>query len=146
MFKWEYRKAWDVLLSAFLTEFGNEDNVSLYILTSSYHSTSDFKSEINKYVKAKLPDVKANKKQLLSRVKLVSTVLQVQDGPASRHAMSSTLEACVRAGGLAVCLRGDGLFRVAVPWRRLGQATRGSNVHGPPHHWCALVLFVPRRA
>lgn len=37
IFKFEKRKAWDVLLDAFLDEFSAKDKVELYILTSAYH-------------------------------------------------------------------------------------------------------------
>jgi hypothetical protein len=51
IFKWEERKAWDVLLTAFLEEFatasasgdpGVATPVALYLLTQPYHSSSDF--------------------------------------------------------------------------------------------------------
>jgi len=37
VFKFEKRKAWDVLLDAYFTEFSSSDDVALYILTNSYH-------------------------------------------------------------------------------------------------------------
>lgn len=43
IFKWENRKGWDVLLSAFLQEFTADDNVMLYIVTNpKLYSTDDF--------------------------------------------------------------------------------------------------------
>lgn len=62
IFKWEERKGWQVLLEAFLREFaqqtGDESEkqsatgqpVVLYILTSAYHSDSDFQSRIDSFV------------------------------------------------------------------------------------------------
>lgn len=52
VFKWEYRKGWDVLLRAFLGEFSRSDPVVLYILTSAYHSTSDFAGELQRFQRA----------------------------------------------------------------------------------------------
>ena len=42
IFKWEKRKGWDVLLSAFLTQFTARDNVVLYMKTTSFLSDSKF--------------------------------------------------------------------------------------------------------
>ncbi|KAK9122887.1 hypothetical protein Sjap_012489 [Stephania japonica] len=46
IFKWEYRKGWDVLLKAYLKEFAGNDGVALYILTNAYHSSSNFEIKI----------------------------------------------------------------------------------------------------
>ncbi|CAM8893002.1 unnamed protein product [Rhodiola kirilowii] len=51
VFKWEYRKGWDVLLSAYLKEFSADDNVVLYLLTNPYHSDRNFGNKIVDYVK-----------------------------------------------------------------------------------------------
>jgi glycosyltransferase involved in cell wall biosynthesis len=48
--KWERRKGFDVLLRAYLTDFTDSDHVELYILTSAYHSTSDFNTALAKLV------------------------------------------------------------------------------------------------
>ncbi|XP_016494568.2 uncharacterized protein LOC107813778 [Nicotiana tabacum] len=50
IFKWEYRKGWDVLLRSYLTEFSGGDNVALYLLTNPYHSDGDFGNKIIEYV------------------------------------------------------------------------------------------------
>lgn len=48
-FKWEMRKGWDVLLSAYLSEFNATDNVELYILTKPFaNSGSNFKDTMHK--------------------------------------------------------------------------------------------------
>lgn len=56
IFKWEERKAWDVLLAAYLEEFaaviasgvpGADGPVALYLLTQPYHSSSDFASKMH---------------------------------------------------------------------------------------------------
>jgi glycosyltransferase involved in cell wall biosynthesis len=38
VFKWEKRKAWDVLLRAYLTEFSASEKVVLFIVTNPYHA------------------------------------------------------------------------------------------------------------
>ncbi|XP_010067122.1 uncharacterized protein LOC104454087 [Eucalyptus grandis] len=52
IFKWEYRKGWDVLLKAYLNEFSRIDGVSLYLLTNPYHTDRNFGNKIVEYVKA----------------------------------------------------------------------------------------------
>ncbi|GMJ14391.1 hypothetical protein like AT3G10630 [Hibiscus trionum] len=50
VFKWEFRKGWDVLLEAYLKEFSKDDGVALYLLTNPYHSSSDFDNKIVEFV------------------------------------------------------------------------------------------------
>ncbi|XP_060185049.1 uncharacterized protein LOC132614584 [Lycium barbarum] len=50
IFKWEYRKGWDVLLKSYLKEFSGGDDVALYLLTNPYHSDRDFGNKIVEYV------------------------------------------------------------------------------------------------
>ncbi|KAI3458794.1 hypothetical protein Pfo_015457 [Paulownia fortunei] len=50
VFKWEYRKGWDVLLRSYLKEFSRVDDVALYLLTNAYHSDRDFANKIAEYV------------------------------------------------------------------------------------------------
>lgn len=50
IFKWEYRKGWDILLSAYLQEFSADDNVALYLLTNPYHTNHDFGTVITEFV------------------------------------------------------------------------------------------------
>ncbi|PKH86221.1 hypothetical protein CRG98_049990 [Punica granatum] len=50
VFKWEFRKGWDVLLSAYLREFDGADGVSLYLLTNPYHSDRNFGNKIVEFV------------------------------------------------------------------------------------------------
>ncbi|GJR51516.1 glycosyl transferase, family 1 protein [Tanacetum coccineum] len=50
VFKWEFRKGWDVLLRSYLQEFDSLDGVCLYLLTNPYHSDSDFGNKIVEYV------------------------------------------------------------------------------------------------
>ncbi|KAJ7974811.1 Glycosyl transferase family 1 protein [Quillaja saponaria] len=50
VFKWEYRKGWDVLLKAYLKEFAKVDGVALYLLTNPYHTDRDFGNKILEFV------------------------------------------------------------------------------------------------
>ncbi|KAL6284588.1 hypothetical protein ACE6H2_015517 [Prunus campanulata] len=50
IFKWEYRKGWDVLLKSYLEEFSEADGVALYLLTNPYHSDRDFGNKIVEFV------------------------------------------------------------------------------------------------
>lgn len=50
VFKWEYRKGWDVLLRSYLKEFSGADDVALCLLTNAYHTQSDFANKIVEYV------------------------------------------------------------------------------------------------
>ncbi|XP_059665871.1 uncharacterized protein LOC132311785 [Cornus florida] len=50
IFKWEYRKGWDVLLKSYLKEFSRADGVALILLTNPYHSDRDFGNKIVEFV------------------------------------------------------------------------------------------------
>lgn len=50
IFKWEFRKGWDVLLSSYLKEFSKNDEVVLYLLTNPYHTDIEFGSKIRRFV------------------------------------------------------------------------------------------------
>ncbi|KAA8539088.1 hypothetical protein F0562_025780 [Nyssa sinensis] len=50
VFKWEYRKGWDVLLKSYLKAFSRVDGVALYLLTNPYHSDRDFGNKIVEFV------------------------------------------------------------------------------------------------
>lgn len=50
IFKWEYRKGWDVLLKSYLSEFSKDDGVALYLLTNPYHSDGNFGNKIVEFV------------------------------------------------------------------------------------------------
>ncbi len=47
VFKWEERKGWDVLLSAFLEEFSSAEPVLLTLLTHPYHGDGDFAARMH---------------------------------------------------------------------------------------------------
>lgn len=50
IFKWEFRKGWDLLLEAYLKEFSKKDQVGLFLLTNPYHSDRDFGNKILDFV------------------------------------------------------------------------------------------------
>ena len=50
VFKWEHRKGWDVLLSAWWGAFSSADAARLYIRTAAYHSRSDFAAAVREYL------------------------------------------------------------------------------------------------
>jgi len=52
IFKWEERKAWDVLLKAFFEEFTAQDEVSLHLLTHGYHDDSQKTSKPLEYARS----------------------------------------------------------------------------------------------
>jgi hypothetical protein len=46
VFKWEARKAWDVLVTAYLTQFSAADRTTLLLLTNPYHSDRNFDKKV----------------------------------------------------------------------------------------------------
>lgn len=40
IFKWEYRKGWDILLDVYFHSFTRHDAISLFIVSQSYHDSS----------------------------------------------------------------------------------------------------------
>ncbi|XP_027934950.1 uncharacterized protein LOC114190317 [Vigna unguiculata] len=52
IFKWEYRKGWDVLLKSYLKEFSKDDGVALYLLTNPYHTDKNFGNKILDFVES----------------------------------------------------------------------------------------------
>lgn len=50
VFKWEYRKGWDVLFQSYLKEFDSSDQVVLYLLTNPYHSDTNFGNKILEFI------------------------------------------------------------------------------------------------
>lgn len=69
--KWEERKGIKILLRAYFREFTASDKVALVMLTSSYHSTDDFHTEVKRFlVKDKLlsPSVEAPVYLILSGI------------------------------------------------------------------------------
>ncbi|KJE93165.1 glycosyl transferase [Capsaspora owczarzaki ATCC 30864] len=53
VFKWEPRKAWDVLIKAYLLEFASSahrDKVALYLLTNPFHGDGNFELQIRQLI------------------------------------------------------------------------------------------------
>ena len=50
VFKWEARKAWDILLEAYVTEFKSADPVSLTLVTNRFHDDSDLVEQVEEFV------------------------------------------------------------------------------------------------
>ena len=60
IFKWELRKGWDALLSAYFAEFEPSERVELVLKTRPFHSSGDFDSLIADFVRERdLPSVRA---------------------------------------------------------------------------------------
>lgn len=53
IFKWEARKAWDVLLTAYFDEFSADEPVELYIKTSPFHSDANFDRQIRELLRGR---------------------------------------------------------------------------------------------
>ena len=49
VFKWEARKGWDALLSAFFAEFGADEPVELLLKTKPFHSSDDFEGLVEEW-------------------------------------------------------------------------------------------------
>ncbi|KAL4182878.1 hypothetical protein AMTRI_Chr11g95360 [Amborella trichopoda] len=50
VFKWEFRKGWDILLKAYLQEFEASDNVFLSLITNRYHFDEDIGTKIKEFL------------------------------------------------------------------------------------------------
>jgi len=71
--KWESRKGVRILLRAFFTEFNDDDDVILTVVTSAYHSTSDFMGEIKKTL---ITESLSVSEKMLSKLIVISSVPQ----------------------------------------------------------------------
>lgn len=71
--KWEFRKGITILIESFCREFKSHENVVLAILTSSYHSSDDFHSEIKKIINRLSDNNNNNNKAGDNRVKSDNT-------------------------------------------------------------------------
>jgi len=77
VFKWEARKGWDVLLSAYFQEFSKDDQVVLYIKTQAFHTSEDFQDEIGRFVKS----IGDKARRPLARYKLIAQDLPLAQLP-----------------------------------------------------------------
>eukprot|EP00040_Diaphanoeca_grandis_P025030 m.138235 g.138235 ORF g.138235 m.138235 type:complete len:538 (+) comp29979_c0_seq2:51-1664(+) len=50
IFKWEQRKGWDVLLSAYIQQFSAVDSVSLLLLTNKFHTEDNLVAKVKQFV------------------------------------------------------------------------------------------------
>lgn len=130
----------------------------LYILTSSYHSTTAFQDAIDQFVQAEMPEYEAS--AALARVRLVDTVDQVRarlgacGAPrrrgASPRGLASVLHLTARfvaTDRLASSVQVRGCVCAAVQGRGLGPAPRGSHEHGLANHRCVVCCcWVPHAA
>lgn len=73
--KWENRKGVNILLKAFFSEFNENENVILTIVTSAYHSTSDFLGEIKKSIALESLEVSDN---MFKKLLIMSQVPQTE--------------------------------------------------------------------
>lgn len=92
IFKWEERKAWDVLLAAYLEEFaavtasgapGTDAPVALYLLTQPYHSSSDFASKMHAWAHDVLEIT--GERQPFVRCAALATIAAADHVPAPSH-------------------------------------------------------------
>lgn len=98
VFKWEYRKGWDVLLKAFLGGFTRHDPVVLYILTSAYHSKGEFHAEIQSFVREQLA---------CSNIDLAHDDMLVAHGSGDGRHSSSTDDRLPRPSDFCVVMSDD---------------------------------------
>ena len=71
VFKWEKRKGWDALLSAYFAEFGPHEPVELVLKTRPFHSSDDFDGLIAQFAKEQgLPAERAPVRVLSSDLSL----------------------------------------------------------------------------
>jgi glycosyltransferase involved in cell wall biosynthesis len=120
VFKWETRKAWDVLLNAFFAEFSAEDGVILYLLTNPYHNEGiDFDAEVERFASS------------LGRP--VATLPAVQILP--RGVPQEQLPALLRAmDAFVLPSRGEGWGRPHVEAMAMGLPVIATNWSGPTEY------------
>lgn len=119
VFKWEKRKAWDVLLRAYFEAFGStedKDKVELYIVTRAFHSSSDFEAAIAAFVEEEGLGEMAH----LPRVRVLSGIPQ-----ASMPAMYAAMDAFVLPS------RGEGWGRPHTEAMAMGLPIIATNWSGP---------------
>ena len=83
VYKWEFRKGWDVLVSAFARAFKREDNVLLYLLTRQWDAAvgTAYHAAVERHLKANEPSLSSDDVvMVLSRIRIVTRVQQVRGG------------------------------------------------------------------
>lgn len=117
IFKWEERKGWDVLLSAFLAEFSREERVELVLKTRAFHSSADFETLIDDFATERgLPD-----RALWPRLRILDEELPLAQLPALYRA----------ADAFVLPSRGEGWGRPHVEAMAMGLPVIATNWSGP---------------
>lgn len=117
MFKWEARKAWDVLLGAFFGEFSSADGVVLYLLTNPYHNEGlDFEAEVERFASRLKRPV-----ETLPRVEILPRGVPQSRLPALLNAMDA----------FVLPSRGEGWGRPHVEAMAMGLPIIATNWSGP---------------
>lgn len=130
VFKWEPRKAWDVLLQAYFAEFsGTTDSVHLYLLTNPYHNEGlDFNAEVQNVARSLDLSVES-----LPPVEILPRGVPQERLPALLNAMDA----------FVLPSRGEGWGRPHVEAMAMGLPVIATNWSGPTeyvrrHSHCAL--------
>ena len=125
IFKWEARKAWDILLSAFFAEFQRSEGIVLYLLTNPYHNTQglssaqDFQQEVARFAQKLGRDVAD-----LPAVEVLETRVPEERLPALYEAMD----------GFVLPSRGEGWGRPHVEAMSMGLPIAATNWSGPTEY------------
>lgn len=124
--KWEKRKGYDVLLPAFVREFGSDDAVELLIVSSSFHDERDWKVRV-----AAALGPHAGTAARVRIVENVSTVVLSKIYRSATAFGASTRAAFVCASQMFVSRSST------LAWRGMGQALRGSHGDAVARYRCA---------
>mmetsp|Transcript_21005 Transcript_21005/g.30319 ORF Transcript_21005/g.30319 Transcript_21005/m.30319 type:complete len:469 (-) Transcript_21005:84-1490(-) len=121
--KWEHRKGVHILLRAFFNEFtsglDSYEEVLLVVVTSAYHSTTEFRREAEDFLRREGFLTSGSAEQLLRRIVLLSEVPQ------------ATMPALYRASGvLVIPSRGEGWGRPHVESMACGTPVIATNWSG----------------
>lgn len=70
IFKWEFRKGWDILLNVYFDSFSKNDPVSLFVITQEYHADGNsVDDQVQEFIRAHW----AHKASSLPHFKIVTT-------------------------------------------------------------------------
>ncbi len=103
--QWEERKAWDVLLEAFYSEFVRAEGVVLYLLTNAYHNEGTDFSQLVQQLKARVAEKSERTVNMLPIVEMIETRVPQERLPSLFAAMD----------GFVLPSRGEGWGRPHVP-------------------------------
>lgn len=117
IFKWESRKGWDILLSAYVQQFSFEDPVALILLTNPFHIDGSLQKIVQDYV---------NKE--IKRTNKVAPTIYIID----EHISESQLPLLYRSVDCFVLpSRGEGWGRPHVEAMSMGLPVIATNWSGP---------------